>query len=139
MVTLLTGLLQVMSIFYARSASKLIELLLWLLIWFGEGSMIHVAMFNFRSFIRWLAMLVYSRLELRTSQTRTCRRHDMIERLVESDKTCRRRVCRRRKRPENGTKTCRRPVCRRRKRPVEGTLEESVEFVEDSQLRLFSS
>ena len=63
----------------------------------------------------------------------------MIGRLVEGDKTWRRLVCRKRKRPVEGAlvEGGRRPG--KGKRPVEGILAESIEFDEDSQLRLLNS
>ena len=129
-----------MSTFYARSALKFIELSLWFLLWFREGFTMHVITLTFSFIIRWQRHRpVYSRLELHTSQTWTCRRLDMIGRLVEGDKTCRRLVCRKRKRPVEGAlvEGGRRPV--EGKRPVEGILAESIEFDEDSQLRLLNS
>ena len=111
---MLIELLQVMSAFYARSAWKFIELVLWCLDWFGEESEVHIVVEAWSRIVRWQGYppVYQSRLEDR--------------------KACRKR-----------RKSCRRPAWRKQtspvegKRPVEGVFVESTESVEGSQLRLF--
>ena len=49
----LNELLQVMNAFYARSASKFIELLPWSPIWFGEESDVRVVNVIWLTVVRW--------------------------------------------------------------------------------------